>query len=224
MASFYAELHLEGVVIPMLQCSYSFQQTTDARGRVTTRVRQGPLQLLLDVPDDGAELLLSWAATPFKPLAGQVVFYDDSQARLPRETIQFAAGQCVHYEEVFHAAAGEEGAYTCQLTITAPEFELLSGGPAAPALAAALGAAKMPSLAAVPSLALAAAAAVSSPAAAAKAFVAEYTLSEFAKTIGEPSTCSRRRSSSRFTGCSTLLPLLPRPASPRLRTGKLWKI
>ncbi|PJJ61274.1 type VI secretion system tube protein TssD [Hymenobacter chitinivorans] len=182
MASFYAELHLEGVAIPMLQCSYSFQQTTDARGRVAARVRQGPLQLLLDVPDDGAELLLSWAATPFKPLAGQVIFYDDSQARLPRETISFAAGQCVHYEEAFRASDAENGAYTCQLTITAPEFELLAGGPAAPALAA-IGGAKLPSLAAVPSLALAAAAAVASPAAAAKAFVAEYTLTEFAKTI-----------------------------------------
>ncbi|UOQ52603.1 type VI secretion system tube protein TssD [Hymenobacter cellulosivorans] len=125
MASFYAELHLEGVAIPMLQCSYSFQQTTDARGRVAARVRQGPLHLVLDVPDVGGELLLSWAATSFKPLAGQVIFYDDSLAGLPRETISFAAGQCVHYEEVFQASAGENGAYTCQLTITAPSLNCL---------------------------------------------------------------------------------------------------
>ena len=135
MSSFYAELHLAGFAFPVLRCSYSFQQATDARGRVCAKVRHGPLQVLVDVPE--TDLLLAWTAAPFKPLAGQVVFYNDAQARQPRESISFAAGQCVGYEEDFDAGTGGggNGAYVCVLTITAPAFELHSGG--GPAVAAA---------------------------------------------------------------------------------------
>ena len=77
---------------------FTLHQATDTRGRVTSRVRPGPLGLTLDVPDGDA--LLAWAAAPFKPLAGQVVFFDLA-AHVPHETIAFAAGQCVGYREDF---------------------------------------------------------------------------------------------------------------------------
>ena len=135
MSSFYAELHLAGAAFPVLRCSYSFQQATSERGRASAKVRHGPLQLLLDVPDD--DVLLAWAAVPFKVQAGQVVFYSDAQARLPHESISFEAGQCVAYAETFDAGTGGggTGAYVCALTITAPAFALHSGG--GPALAVA---------------------------------------------------------------------------------------
>ena len=79
-----------------------------------------------------------WPAAPFKARAGEVVFYDATQ-RVAHETIAFAAGQCVGYHETFESGAGGDGAYVCQLSITAPAFELRSGGPAA--LAAVVGAA-----------------------------------------------------------------------------------
>ena len=135
MSSFYAELHLAGAAFPVLRCSYSFQQATSERGQASAKVRHGPLQLLLDVPDD--DVLLAWAAAPFKAQAGQVIFYSDAQGRLPHESIRFEAGQCVAYAETFEAGTGGggTGAYVCALTITAPAFALHRGG--GPALAAA---------------------------------------------------------------------------------------
>ena len=99
-------------------------------------MRHGPLGLTLDVPDD--DELLAWAAAPFKPLAGEVVFFDLT-ARVPHETIAFAAGQCVGYHEDFQAGNTGPGAYVCHLLITAPAFTLAAGGPAAPLAAAVAG-------------------------------------------------------------------------------------
>ena len=134
MASFYAELQVEGNSYRVVHCSYACHQATDARGRVQAKVRYAPLELVLDVPtDDG---LLAWAHTPHKPLAGQVVFYDIAR-QTAHETIAFAAGECVQYAEEFASSATGDGAYVCQLTITAPSFELRTGGPAAPLAAVA---------------------------------------------------------------------------------------
>ena len=41
---------------------------------------------------------------------------------MPRETIAFAAGQCVGYHEDFDAGNTGPGAYVCHLLITAPAF------------------------------------------------------------------------------------------------------
>jgi hypothetical protein len=128
MASFYAELQVEGNSYRVVHCSYACHQATDARGRVQAKVRYAPLELVLDVPTDDS--LLAWAHTPHKPLAGQVVFYDISR-QTAHETIAFAAGECVQYAEEFASSATGDGAYVCQLTITAPSFELRAGGPVA---------------------------------------------------------------------------------------------
>jgi hypothetical protein len=85
-------------------------------------------------------VLLNWANTPYKPLAGQVVFYNTAM-RMALETIAFTAGECVQYAEQFESGNGDDGAYCCQLMITAPSFELRAGGPSVPAGVAAVAAA-----------------------------------------------------------------------------------
>jgi hypothetical protein len=127
MASFYAELHVEGNSYRVMHCSYSCSQATGARGRVNTKVRYEPLQLVVDVPTD--DVLVNWAATAHKPLAGQVIFYDTA-TRVAHETIAFAAGECVQYTEQFASSATGDGAYVCHLTIAATSFDLRAGGPA----------------------------------------------------------------------------------------------
>ncbi|RZK13622.1 MAG: hypothetical protein EOO56_26690 [Hymenobacter sp.] len=134
MASFYAELLVEGTTYRVVQCSYVCHQATDARGRVQAKVRHAPLELVLDVPDN--DQLLAWAHAPHKPLAGEVVFYDTAQ-HSAYETIAFTAGECVEYTEQFASGATGNGAYVCLLTITAPRFELRAGGPTAPVVAVA---------------------------------------------------------------------------------------
>jgi hypothetical protein len=41
-------------------------------------------------------MLLDWANTVHKTLAGYVTFFEDDRRRA-RETVRFAAGQCVSY-------------------------------------------------------------------------------------------------------------------------------
>jgi hypothetical protein len=108
---------------PVRHCSYGFTQATDGRGWVSAKVRPGLLHLTLDVPDD--QVLLDWAATPYKPLAGRIVFFD-TQGGAARETLSWEAGECVGYREEF-VAGSSEGAYVCHLTITAPQLSMQAG-------------------------------------------------------------------------------------------------
>jgi len=128
MASFSAELHVEGQVYQLRLCSYEFTQPTSQRGRVAAKVRMGLVHLTLDVPTDNQ--LLSWAATPFKPLAGQVAFFA-AQGGSVLETLSWEAGQCVGYQEEFAAGDPATGAYVCHLTIAAPQLTVQSGSAAA---------------------------------------------------------------------------------------------
>ena len=128
MASFYAELQVAGRTYPVRSCTYKFTQATDARGRVVARVRYGLVQLTLDVPDGDA--LLDWAATPYKPLAGRVVFYD-AKGGPALETLAWEEGQCVGYREEFLSGSVTDGAYVCHLTVAASKLTLQPGGPTA---------------------------------------------------------------------------------------------
>ncbi|RZJ92909.1 MAG: hypothetical protein EOO60_06795 [Hymenobacter sp.] len=127
MSSFYAELAVAGGTYPVRRCEFAFTQATDARGRVQAKVRHGLLYIVLDVPT--TDQLLAWAQAAYKPLAGHVTFFETNR-RSARETVSFAAGQCVGYEEIFEVGDGGAGAYVCQLTITTTELVLVPGGPA----------------------------------------------------------------------------------------------
>ena len=163
MPSFFAELHLTGNRYRVVRCHYAASQSTDARGRVNAKVRHDLLHLTVDVPD--GDELLHWAATAHKPLAGEVVFYNPTQL-VALETIAFAAGECVGYQEEFESGVGGDGSYVCQLTIAAPAFELRAGGAPPGALVAS---ASLQKAASVASKARPAVAAVATAAAAAEA-------------------------------------------------------
>lgn len=128
MASFYAELHVAGHSYPVWSCTYEFRQATSERGRVLAKVRHGLVQLTLDVPHD--EVLLAWAATPHKPLAGSVVFRD-AKGDSVLETLSWEGGECVGYQEEFRSGEEKQGAYVCHLTIVAPKLTLQPGAPTA---------------------------------------------------------------------------------------------
>ena len=126
MASISAELHIEDHTYPVRQCTYSFTQATGDRGRVLAKVRPGRVELLLDVPHD--EVLLNWASTPHKPLAGHVVFLN-AQGGVPHESVAWDAGQCVGYREEFEMGSIATGSYVCFVTIVAPKLTLQAGLP-----------------------------------------------------------------------------------------------
>ena len=130
MASFAAELYVAGQSFPVTRCSFGVEQATHQRGRVSTKVRFGPVQLLLSVPE--GDLLLAWAADPHKRQAAAVTFLDaDSGAAI--ETLHLPAAYCVHYDEYFDdgTSGGGDGAYVCHLALSDPDgWTLTAGGPA----------------------------------------------------------------------------------------------
>jgi len=91
-------------------------------------VRHGLVHLTLNVPDDAT--LLDWAATSYKPLPGQVVFYN-APGGSALETLTWTEGHCVGYREQFEQGNLTLGAYVCHLTIAAPKLSLQPGSPMA---------------------------------------------------------------------------------------------
>ena len=75
-------------------------------------------------------VLLDWAATPYKPLAGLVVFRS-AQGGTVLETLAWEEGQCVGYQEEFLSGSVTDGAYVCHLTIAAKKLTIQPGNPTA---------------------------------------------------------------------------------------------
>ena len=129
MASFSAELHVAGQIFPVLSFDYGVHQAIDSRGRVTTKVRSGPVRLRLPMLD--GDLLLAWAADPHKRLLAHLLLRD-ADAGTVLETLTLPAAYCVSYSETFVAGSLTDGAYVCDLTLADPSgFTLTAGGPGA---------------------------------------------------------------------------------------------
>ena len=135
MASFYAELHVDGRVYPLLSCTYSMHQTTDGRGRVVTKTYDSPVALSMHVPRDS--FLAAWAADPYKRCAADLVFRDANGGQA-LETLHLAGAYCVRYGTYFREGSylGESqrtlSSYVTQLTLTDPDgYHWQPGGPGA---------------------------------------------------------------------------------------------
>jgi hypothetical protein len=126
MASFSAELHVAGHVFPVTHCHFDVTQATQLRGRVSAKVRYGPVQLVLDVPD--GDVLPAWAADPHKRQTASVVFLDANAGRAV-ETLRLPAAYCVAYQEQFVSGDSHGGAYQCHLTLSDPSgWTMMPGG------------------------------------------------------------------------------------------------
>jgi hypothetical protein len=80
---------------------------------VSTKVRYGPVQLVLSVPD--GDTLFAWANDAHKRQAAQVHFRDVSGGSVV-ETLELKAAYCVSYHEQFVSGDLRGGAYQCVLT------------------------------------------------------------------------------------------------------------
>ncbi|UOQ74811.1 type VI secretion system tube protein TssD [Hymenobacter cellulosilyticus] len=123
MASFNGNLHLNGQLFPVTQCSYEFTQSADTRGRAAAKVRSGLITLSLVVPE--GEELISWAADPHKKLSGVLAFSGIDQP-MAHEELTFEQGICVSYEEVFepNELSDDDSAYYCVIQIAAGQLTM----------------------------------------------------------------------------------------------------
>jgi hypothetical protein len=128
MASFSAELHVAGHVFPVTHCHFEVEQATQLRGRVSAKVRYGPVRLVLDVPT--GDVLPAWAVDAHKRQAANVVFLEAGGGRAV-ETLRLPAAYCVAYREQFVSGDAAGGAYQCYLTLSDPTgWTIQPGGPA----------------------------------------------------------------------------------------------
>lgn len=176
MASFSAELHVNGYVIPLTRCRFDTFQGVGQRGRPNTKAYRGPVELWGVVP--AHQFLEAWAASPHQTYAADVLFKDIAHGGATLETLHLPAAYCVHYEELFRAGDVGDGAYTFHARLTDPQgWTLTKGGPAnAAAVRPAAGAHGSPLVAAATLVAPAAAEA-------AKVSFAEHLAEAVVKTL-----------------------------------------
>ncbi|MDQ2770396.1 MAG: M91 family zinc metallopeptidase [Bacteroidota bacterium] len=119
---------MAGHTYALIRCSFGVAQATQQRGRVSTKVRFGPVELLLSVPED--DTLLDWAATPQKRLPAELLFRDTDGGGV-LETLRLEQAYCVAYAEQFISGDAGSGAYQCLVTLSDPSgWTLTAGGPA----------------------------------------------------------------------------------------------
>ena len=96
MASFSAELSIDGKTFPVLTVSYGLYQLTDDTGKPSSGVRTHLIQLRLAGSDD--ETLTNWAVDAQKRLDGKITFFQiDEQSKF--KELAFEQAYCVQYAE-----------------------------------------------------------------------------------------------------------------------------
>jgi len=78
----------------ILDCHFAFQQGIDQKGKATTKVQSGTMQITLSQlpPKD----ILNWALEPRKFMDGMIVLVDEEN--IPIEKILFKKANCVNLD------------------------------------------------------------------------------------------------------------------------------
>ena len=116
MSSFSAIFEVNGTKFDVLNCTYSFGQTTDDRGRPSSGVHGGTISLQLVGDDDDS--VLGWMVDPYKKTDGKVSFSKIDQDSNLKE-MSFKDGYCVGYSESFNRESNNP--LTISITISARE-------------------------------------------------------------------------------------------------------
>lgn len=119
MASFSAELSVDGKSFPILTTSYGLYQATDESGKPSSGVRTHLIQLQLMGSDD--ETLADWAVDPQKRLDGKITFARIDESSTFKE-LSFEQAYCVQYTERVAPAdiadQGMAGSYLMDVSIS----------------------------------------------------------------------------------------------------------
>jgi hypothetical protein len=123
MASFSAVFDAAGSEeCEVVSCSYSFNQTTDDKGRPSSVVQGGTIEVTI-VSTDSVKLI-SWMLDPYKQAEGKIVFKRGDQDSKMKD-ITFKKAYCVSYSEKFDArGGGAQASMVLSLVISADEVNV----------------------------------------------------------------------------------------------------
>jgi hypothetical protein len=95
--SFKARLELGGKKFDLLHCSYTFRREVDAKGRPSSGVNGGTVQLEVESTDD-TSVLDSMVGNVYKAIKGKVVFQKrDEDAKM--KELEFEDAYIIQYSE-----------------------------------------------------------------------------------------------------------------------------
>lgn len=114
MSSFSALFKVDGQEYDVMNCNYSFGQSTDEKGRPASNVQGGNIFVQISASDDDG--LMGWMVDPYKKTNGTITFKRIDQDSTFKE-IQFEDGYCVGYSEGFSST--NSSAMTVSLNISA---------------------------------------------------------------------------------------------------------
>ena len=103
--SFSAIIEIDGIdTMKVLQCSFSFQQASDYRGKPSESPRGGKIHLVVE--STGETNLLSWMLGHNIVKDGKIIFTkrDESSSM---KTIEFKEAYCLQYQEFFDHETNE---------------------------------------------------------------------------------------------------------------------
>ncbi len=118
--SFKAKLSLGGKTFDVLECSYSFSRSVDAKGRPSSGVYGGAVNLTVESTDD-TSILEAMLNNQYKALKGTVTFQKrDEDAKMKELT--FTDGYIVSYSESLNVIGSQP--MTISFTISARELKV----------------------------------------------------------------------------------------------------
>lgn len=106
----------------VVSCSYSFNQTTDDKGRPSSIVQGGTIKVTI-VSTDSVKLI-SWMLDPYKRADGKIVFKRNDQNSALKSII-IKEAYCVSYAESFDARGDEtQASMVLSLVISANKIDV----------------------------------------------------------------------------------------------------
>ncbi|HVI46866.1 MAG TPA: type VI secretion system tube protein TssD [Chitinophaga sp.] len=117
--SFKAVLNIDGEELNVLECSFSFSQSTDHNGKPAARPKGGTINVLVE--SAGETTLFDWMISNTQTKNGSIIFFRrDSMSRL--KELKFSDAYCVAYTEQFNAF--NEQPLRIQMTLSSRELKL----------------------------------------------------------------------------------------------------
>lgn len=116
--SFKATMMLEGEEMNVLECHFSFRQTTDHSGKPSNKPRGGTVRIVIE--SGGTTQLFDWMISNTHTKNGTITFFRrDALSRL--KELHFSDAYCVKYGEHFNAS----GTYPMQIRMKLSARELV---------------------------------------------------------------------------------------------------
>ncbi|WP_143304515.1 type VI secretion system tube protein TssD [Chitinophaga vietnamensis] len=117
--SFKAVFNIDGEEMNVLECQFSFTQSTDLIGKPSARPTGGTVELLVE--STGETGLFDWMISNTQTKSGNVIFYRrDSMSKL--KELRFTDAYCIAYTEQFNAA--NEQPMQIRMKLSAREIKL----------------------------------------------------------------------------------------------------